>query len=153
MKFIAREARKLKQNSELWAGLKAMGLTRAIGVSSYNATHLEVRAAERPRKGCVCARACVLHLRRSTVTLADHVVRLRAPPQALTGEKPAPNQCSISLKRHGDATIAYCRKNSVVYEAFGAISRLAVLKIPHPPSSRPVATPVEVEGGAAAAAV
>ena len=54
MKFIAREARKLKQNSELWAGLKAMGLTRAIGVSSYNATHLEVRAAERPRKGCGC---------------------------------------------------------------------------------------------------
>jgi hypothetical protein len=34
---------KLAQNSELWDGLvaaKTMGLTRAIGVSSYNATHL-----------------------------------------------------------------------------------------------------------------
>ena len=73
------------------------------------------------------------------MTLADHV-RLHAPLQAclqaLTGEKPVLNQCSMSLKKHDDTTIAYCRKNSIVYEAFGAIRRLAVLQIPHPP--RPV---------------
>ena len=72
------------QNSELWAGLvaaKAMGLTRAIGVSSYNQTHLE----------------------------------------ALKGEKPVLNQCSMSLKKHDDPTIDYCLKHNITYEAFGVM--------------------------------
>jgi diketogulonate reductase-like aldo/keto reductase len=69
---------KLAQNSELWAGLmeaKRMGRTRAIGVSSYNASHLE----------------------------------------ALKGEKPVLNQCSMSVKNHDDPTIEYCLQNNITY--------------------------------------
>ena len=58
-----------------------MGLARAIGVSSYNATHLS----------------------------------------KLKGEKPVLNQCSMSIKKHDDSTIAYCQKEGIVYEAFGVM--------------------------------
>eukprot|EP01050_Picozoa_sp_SAG11_P024415 SAG11_NODE_5187_length_1636_cov_1.497723_2_plen_326_part_01 len=75
---------KLAQNSALWAGLveaQLRGLTRAIGVSSYNSSHLA----------------------------------------ALKGPKPALNQCHMSPKEHDNATIAYCLREGIAYEAFGVM--------------------------------
>lgn len=36
----------------------------------------------------------------------------------LKGAKPAVNMCSMSMKTHDDATIEYCQKNGIVYNAF-----------------------------------
>ena len=35
--------------------------------------------------------------------------------------KPAVNMCSMSMKRHDDATIAYCQANGITYNAFGVM--------------------------------
>eukprot|EP01062_Namystynia_karyoxenos_P008748 TRINITY_DN1308_c0_g1_i1.p1 TRINITY_DN1308_c0_g1~~TRINITY_DN1308_c0_g1_i1.p1 ORF type:complete len:302 (+),score=132.54 TRINITY_DN1308_c0_g1_i1:89-907(+) len=36
--------------------------------------------------------------------------------------KPAVNQCEMNVKKHDDATIAYCQKEGIAYEAYHAMS-------------------------------
>lgn len=40
---------------------------------------------------------------------------------ALTGDKPAVNQCMLNPKSHDDATIQYCEENGIQYEAYFAL--------------------------------
>lgn len=75
-----------KANQALWNGLmqaKAMGLTRAIGVSNFNSHQIA----------------------------------------NLQGEKPAVNQCLMSVGKHDDKTISYCKENGIYYEAFFALKK------------------------------
>ena len=94
-----------KANAAQWQGLQTalqQGLTRSIGVSNYNVSHLRA---------------------------------LLAAPT--TTVKPAVNQCQMSINGsafcfpngmclhgpgHDDATIAYCQKVNVTYEAYDVMS-------------------------------
>jgi len=40
---------------------------------------------------------------------------------ALEGEKPAINQCEMSIEGHDDDTISYCQANNITYESYGAM--------------------------------
>ena len=40
---------------------------------------------------------------------------------ALEGEKPAINQCEMSVQGYDNATIAYCQANGIVYQSYGAM--------------------------------
>jgi diketogulonate reductase-like aldo/keto reductase len=40
---------------------------------------------------------------------------------ALEGEKPAINQCEMSIQGYDNATIRFCQQNNIVYESYGSM--------------------------------
>jgi diketogulonate reductase-like aldo/keto reductase len=85
-------------NNALWRGLemaKAMGMTRAIGVSNYNATELSDLRGPNNSIAHPSVNQCQMSVNTSHIYLPTPY--------------PAP---------HDEATIAYCREHGITYQAY-----------------------------------
>jgi len=119
-----------------WAAMLAIldsGRARAVGVSNYNATHLdEIRAAGEPTRGGggACSALAVLVLR----------VRRRA----IAGMRlPALNQIPFNVYRSSShaTTTAYCHAHGIVINAYSPLGAPDYHSFPAPMAASPLVDP------------
>ncbi|EOD11929.1 hypothetical protein EMIHUDRAFT_352714 [Emiliania huxleyi CCMP1516] len=79
------------------------GLTRAIGVSNYNVTHLEALLAAPTTRVKPAVNQCQMSINGSAFCSPETGVCLHGPG-------------------HDDATIAFCRTHNITYEAYDVMS-------------------------------
>jgi diketogulonate reductase-like aldo/keto reductase len=95
-----------KANAAQWQGLQmalAQGLTRSIGVSNYNISHLAALLAAPTTTVKPAVNQCQMSINGSAFCLPQTGMCLHGPA-------------------HDDATIAYCQEHNITYEAYDVMS-------------------------------